>query len=155
MNLVTNIHNFNENYLFFSEPIRNNIMNGGNFIRFIYSTHEMTMNGLFFQISLENSEIEKQFNKWRCSFSVDDHKDIVSSLSMLETQILNKHFSSPFKRRKNQIAEQFSSGSIKLVESSIFENASTMADKNNFLIKISGIWETDTEYGLTFKFLKL
>jgi hypothetical protein len=155
MNLVTNIYNFNENYLFFCEPIRNNIMNGGNFIRFIYSTHEMTMNGLFFQVSLENSEIEKQYNKWRCNFSVPNHKDIVNSLSILETQILNKHSLSPFKKRKNQIAEQFSSGSIKLVESPILENTCMLADKNNYLIKISGIWETESEYGLTFKFLKL
>lgn len=153
LSLVTSVHDFNENYLFFCDPIRNNVINGGNFIRFLYSTHELTMNGLFIQFSLEDTEIEKQFTKYRCNFSVAKHKDLVSSLSLLEKIILSKHNVSPTKRMKNQLAEQFSSGSVKLFESPLLlENS---ASCKSYLLKISGIWETDTEFGLTFKFLQV
>jgi hypothetical protein len=149
LNLVTSIHDFNENYLFFCEPIRNNVINGGNFIRLLYSTVDLTMNGLFIELSLENSEIEKQFTKYKCNFSPAKHKDLVSSLSVLEHTILTKHNISPVKRKKLQLAEQFSSGSVKLFDTpSLLENS---ASCKNYLLKISGIWETDIEYGLTFK----
>lgn len=150
LSLVTSINDFNENYLFFCDPIRNNVINGGNFIRFLYSTNELTMNSLFFQLTLEDAEVEKQFTKYRCNFSVAKHKDLISSLSVLENIILSKHSASPSKRKRNQLAEQFSSGSVKLFDTPLLlEN---LAFSKNYLLKISGIWETDTEYGLTFKF---
>ena len=43
------------------------------------------------------------------------------------------------------INDQLTVGTIKLFE--------PRKDKNSFILKISGIWETDTHYGLTYKFL--
>ena len=154
LNLVTRLTDFNENYLFFCDPIRNNVINGGNFIRFLYSTEELTMNGLLIYISLEESQIDRQLTKYRCNFSVTKHKDLIYSLSTLENIILNKHNVSPSKRRKLQLGEQFSSGSVKLFDAPfLLENC--LSTCKNYLLKISGIWETDTEYGLTYKFLSV
>ena len=47
-----------------------------------------------------------------------------------------------------KIYEQFSSGYIKIF--SDFENKA----KYSFILKISGIWETQINYGLTYKFIK-
>ena len=49
----------------------------------------------------------------------------------------------------NKIYEQIKSGYIKLF--------SDIGNKTNcsFILKISGIWETQTNYGLTYKFVKI
>ena len=54
MNIVKNINQYNENNIFFCEPIKNNIMNDGNFIRILYSTHNILLNGIYLLISLNN-----------------------------------------------------------------------------------------------------
>jgi len=48
-----------------------------------------------------------------------------------------------------KIYEQLKNGNIKLFSES-FDKIT-----NKFLLKIAGIWETDTEYGLTYKFLNI
>ena len=50
---------------------------------------------------------------------------------------------------KYKIFEQIRNGNIKIFSDNIERN-NTM-----FVLKIAGIWETDTNYGLTYKFLKM
>ena len=38
MNLVKKIEQYNNDFIFFCEPIKNNVMNEGNFIRILYSS---------------------------------------------------------------------------------------------------------------------
>ena len=52
MNIIKTIEQYNENYVFFFEPIKNNILNDGNFIRIVYSTPYFTLNGIYLLISL-------------------------------------------------------------------------------------------------------
>jgi hypothetical protein len=54
MNIVKRIEQYDENNIFFCEPIKNNIMNEGNFIRIIYSTHNIVLNGIYLLIILSN-----------------------------------------------------------------------------------------------------
>ena len=46
MNLVKNMNQYDENNIFFCEPIKNNIMNDGTLIRILYSTHNILLNGI-------------------------------------------------------------------------------------------------------------
>ena len=46
MNIVKTIDQYDENYVFFCDPIKNNIMNNGNFIRILYSTSLFVLNGI-------------------------------------------------------------------------------------------------------------
>ena len=41
MNLVKSINQYNEDNIYFCEPIKNNVMNEGKFIRILYSTHNL------------------------------------------------------------------------------------------------------------------
>ena len=52
MNIVKRIDQYDENNCFFCEPIKNNVMNDGNFIRIIYSTHNFTLNGIYLLLTL-------------------------------------------------------------------------------------------------------
>ena len=48
-----------------------------------------------------------------------------------------------------KIYEQLKNGNFKIIT-----DINKMSN-NLFMLKISGIWENDTEYGLTYKFIKL
>ena len=47
MNLVKKIEQYDEDNIFFCEPIKNNIMIEGNFIRILYSTFNVTLKVIY------------------------------------------------------------------------------------------------------------
>jgi hypothetical protein len=147
MNLVKMIDQYDDKSLFFCEPIKNNIMNDGNFIRILYSTQNIVLNGIYLFIELNDIMSEKFYNKFKCNFNVLNHKNIIDNLKIIEEKILNKYKS--YKIPSYNIYEQIKYGYIKIF--SAVENNS----KCSFILKISGIWETQENYGLTYKFIKL
>ena len=71
MNIVKNIDQYNEYNIFFCEPIKNNIMNDGVFIRILYSTFNFTLNVIYLLIQFNDIISEKYYNKNKCTFNVD------------------------------------------------------------------------------------
>ena len=149
MNIVKTIDQFDISGVFFSDPIKNNIMNEGQFIRILYSTNTFVLNGIYLLVNFNNIFIEQYFNKFRCSFNLDDNKEIVNKLRALEEEIISKASSNiNNKISEFKLFEQLKTGVIKLFT----ENNRT--NNNLLVLKISGIWETDSCFGLTFKFIK-
>ena len=148
MNIVKNIDQYNEDNVYFLEPIKNNIMNNGNFIRIIYSTSLFVLNGIYININLNYTSVDKYYNKYRCSFDTIQYKELIEKLRFIEEGLIKK-ISILGKIPQFKIYEQLKNGNIKVF--------SETSDKigNAFLLKIAGIWETETEYGLTYKFLIL
>lgn len=146
MNLVKTINQYDNRSLFFCEPIKNNIMNDGNFIRILYSTENIVLNGIYLLIDLHDIVCEKYYNKFKCSFNILNHKDTIDNLKIIEEDILKKYKS--HKTPSYKIFEQLKSGYIKLYTD--IGNKITCS----FILKISGIWETQQNYGLTYKFIK-
>jgi hypothetical protein len=147
MNLVKTIEQYNNDNIFFCEPIKNNIMNDGIFIRLLYSTDIISFNGVYLLINLNNIVCEKFYNKYKCIFDINMHKDIINNVKVIEENILQKYKTNKIPSFK--INEQLQNGYIK-----IFEN---IENKNHcsLILKISGIWETDITYGLTYKFITI
>ena len=146
MNLVKNMNQYNENNIFFCEPIKNNIMNDGTFIRILYSTHNILLNGIYLLIALNNITCEKYYNKYKCSFNPLNHKDIIDNFKIIQENILKKIYIK--KTPQLKISEQLRNGNIKLFNMIDHEDSS-------FIVKISGVWETQYNYGLTYKFIKV
>ena len=146
MNLVKKIEQYNNNSLFFCEPIKNNVMNEGNFIRILYSSDIMVLNGIYLFINLTDITCEKYYNKYKCNFNTNNHKDLIESIKTIEEDILKKYKTTKLPSYK--IYEQLKCGHIKLF------NDSGNHTSCSFILKISGIWETQTNYGLTYKFIK-
>ena len=154
MNFTQEIEQFNEKNIYFYDPIKNNIMNEGTFIRIIYSTPTFSLNGINFNITLSNDIIfEKYYNKYKCFFNIQTHKKLIEQIQYIESNLLKK---SNIKNKIPQfkVYEQLSSGNIKFflennVENDVINNNFI---NNKFILKISGIWETDIQYGLTYKF---
>ena len=146
MNIVKTIEQFNNDFVYFCEPIKNNIMNEGNFIRIIYSSPFFALNGIYILLKINYVTIEKHYNKYKCVFDVEQHKDIIDNIKCIEENILKKA-NIQEKTFQTKIYEQLKNGNIKF----LMEN--TDKKINAFIMKISGLWETDTHYGLTYKFL--
>ena len=146
MNIVKNIYQYNEDYVYFCEPIKNNIMNNGNFIRIIYSTSFFILNGIYISIQINYTSVDKYYNKFKCSFDANQYKELIEKLKIIEKGLLKKS-GILGKIPQYKIYEQLKNSNIKVFSDSF--------DKigNTFLLKIAGIWETDTEYGLTYKFI--
>jgi len=149
MNLTKTISQYNEDYIYFLEPTRNNIIENGSFIKIIYSTPIVTFNGIYLYISINYQNFEKYFNKFKCTFDINSHKDTILALKTIEENILLKLYNSVNKIPQYKIYEQLKNGTLK-----IFSNSGDKIS-SNFILKIAGIWETDTEYGLTYKFISI
>lgn len=148
MNIVKTIEQYNEDYIFFCDPIKNNIMNDGNFIRIIYSTPLFVLNGVYIMININHIAIDKYYNKFKCTFDISQYKDTIEKLRNIEECILKK-ININGKIPQNKIYEQLKNGNIK-----IFSETSEKIN-NSFLLKIAGIWETEFDYGLTYKFINM
>jgi hypothetical protein len=146
MNLVKKIEQYNNDFLFFCEPIKNNIMNEGNFIRILYSSNLMVLNGIYLLINLTDVTCEKYYNKYKCNFNIYNHKEIIDNLKIIEEDILKKYKTNKIPSYK--IFEQLKAGHLKL-----FNDVGNL-NSCSFILKISGIWETHSNYGLTYKFVK-
>ena len=148
MNIAKKIEQYDNNSVILCDPIKNNIMTEGNFIRILYSTPNFTLNGIYLLITLNNITCEKYFSKFRCFFNVLLHKDLLDNLQIIEESILNKYLSID-KTPQYKIYEQIKNGNIKMFND--IGNKSICS----FILKISGICETQNNYGLTYKFIKV
>jgi hypothetical protein len=143
MNIVKKIEQYNEDCVYFCEPIKNNIMNTGNFIRIIYSNSLFTLNGIYLILNINFTSVDKYYNKYKFKFDCNTHKELIENIRNIEEGLLKKIYISN-KTQQLKIYEQIKHGTIK-----VFSNNEKIS--NHFLLKIAGIWETDTEYGLTYK----
>jgi hypothetical protein len=148
MNIVKTLEQYDDDCVYFCEPIKNNIMNDGYFIRIIYSTPLIMLNGIYIAININHTSIERYYNKFKCVFDVTFHKDLIEKIHIIEENIIKK-INIKGKIPQYKIYEQLRNGNIKIFS----DNNDSIT--NIFLLKIAGIWETDTYYGLTYKFIKV
>jgi hypothetical protein len=148
MNIIKLIDQYNEDNVVFCDPIKNNIMLEGNFIRILYSTPICILNGIYLSILINHLSIEKYFNKYKCSFDINSHMNVINKIRDIEMGILRK-INIAGKTPQYKIFEQIRNGNIKIFSDNIEKNNSM------FVLKIAGVWETDYNYGLTYKFLRI
>lgn len=147
MNLVKKLDQYCNDNLILCEAIKNNVMNEGIFIRLLYATSRMTLNGIYLLVTLKDISCEAYYNKFKCMFPVTINNAVIEQVKQIEEDILSMHITTKLPSYK--IYEQISHGYIKLF--------ATMKSTTecNFILKISGIWETQFNYGLTYKFMKI
>ena len=152
MSILKTLDQYNHNNLYFCDTIKNNVMPNGNFIRMLYCMNNFTMNGLYLHIPFINVAHEKYYQKYKFTFDTHVHKNIITKLVNIEKDILDRvMIDSSQKTPQYKVREQLVNGCIKL------HLNDTTFDTNNvsLALKISGIWETETNYGLTYKFSKV
>lgn len=152
MNIVIDIDEFNKDHIFLQEPVKNNIIDDSKFIRIIYSNNIFVINTVYIIFNLHIIQIENYFNKYKFIFNIKQNTKPINQFKSIEESILDKIFINN-KKPVFRLYEQLNSGNIKLFKDSL-KLHKTYSD-NEFIIKISGIWENEYEYGITYKFVDM
>ena len=145
MNIVKTVDQYHEYCIYICDPIKNNIINEGVFIRILYSNELFILNAVYLHFPLQNVFVEKYYNKYKCSFDINSHHEIIEKIKNIEEVILKK-INITNKVKHYKLYDQIKNGNIKIFSDNI-DNI-----HNIFILKISGIWETPYEYGITYKF---
>lgn len=148
MNVAVDMNEFNINNVFYQKPINNTVMDDSNFIRILYSNELITINGIFIKINLKIESIDAYYNKYRCAYQENLNREVINNIKNLESLILHNYKTS--KKPAYKIKEQLDTMSIK-----IFTETNVRKVPSEFILKISGLWETSTEYGITYKFTNI
>ena len=140
MNLVLELDDISSNNIYFYDSVKNTVMNDSSFIRVIYSNNDVMLNGIYIKIDLHKDNIIKNLNNIS-----NITNDIVSKVDKIEKDILTQYNS--LKIHSNKLRDQLFYHINKINNTNINDNL------HSYLLKISGIWETDTAIGLTYKFI--
>tara|TARA_Y100000741_G_scaffold37907_1_gene26490 strand:+ start:1568 stop:2083 length:516 start_codon:yes stop_codon:yes gene_type:complete len=149
--IAENIENIDTNHIIICPPIKNSIMQYSNFYKIIYSNEELSLNGLYILFNLNKIQI----NKDKISFNYYDNKIHIDMIVKMEEFILNLINSN--KNKIYKIRELLHNGYIKYcyndnlinnITYKVFENSN-----RSLILKISGIWETKENIGVTFKII--
>ena len=145
--------------LFFMDRVKNVIMKNGDFVKFLYSDQDCIMNNIYFHVPLIITGQDRAFHKTRLLYDPLNNLNIayIRQIYTIEKSILD-YFSSNGKKPVYKISENMYHGNIHFTETDgpVKEDAqltSNMIIQNKFIIKFSGIWENNMEYGITYKFI--
>ena len=136
-------------------PKQNTVMNG-EFTKLLLSKNTVTMNGLYLHlpISVEKKITANNEVFIRYITNTTTNINVVRDLKLLEKAVLN-HYQEYTKRSKQIeyiLDKQLSTNQIGVYHDN---NSSKSMNTTSYVIKISGIWETDSKIGMTYKIMEL
>ena len=149
MNVI--IDNFDEKYIHFFNPVKNTVMDNSSFIRIGYSDALVKLNGIYVELNIKAKSIEKYFNKSKYFYDYGENEIELEKIIDLEKAILDKLSYEKYMNKNHKLKEQLMTGNIRV----FCNNEENQIITNKILVKISGIWETESSCGLTFKFFNI
>ena len=150
MLLLIDKDKYDSNSIYFGEKNTNNIIDNSFFYNITYITSLFTIQQLHINFELKNLSFEPYYNKYKLTLmSIDINKETLKKLIYFEYSILKLFKSNKIHNLK--LKEQIQNNTLKCV-SNIDINRK-IYEKQNFVIKISGIWENSTEIGLIYKLI--
>ena len=150
MYISLNTNQYDINNVIISEKTKNNIMTNGDFYRLYYSTEDIILNGLHISFELKNISIEKYFNKIKCIFDNNDYNNnTVFLLKNIEKKLLER-YRGINRECVYRIGQQLENKFIKIFDDNYINIKRYKSIK--FVLKVSGIWSSQNEFGLTFRF---
>jgi hypothetical protein len=138
MNIYHDIESISINDISFYKPIQNKIMHYKYFYKIVYNTGIFTLNTIILDIDTINTTVYKENNVYKVSFTIDPNcleKLKVFENSLLEQMnyVTNKKISYSFHKYVNKLIYTTTNPQVKV------------------LLRISGVWESDSQIGLTSK----
>ncbi len=126
---------------------KNSIIQGGHFVRLLYSTHLCTTVGMTIDVPLKlQAAAPKQDRLW-CVFSVLDNLDVIGKIASIESQILSS-VSQNNENHCTKLSKMLERGMVRMC----FNDAEPQAGEDlKFLCRLSGIWENSGQVGITYK----
>lgn len=155
MNIVETIENFQISNVFYLDPIKNTVIDNSNFIRILYSNELFTLNGIYLKLNFNNVYLTNYNNKIKYYFTVEKNMNLLSYIKDLELNLL-KRSNIKNKIKTTKILDQLNSGFIKIYcEQEEYIPECMSKCMTEFILKISGLWESNKEFGLTYKFIDI
>jgi len=143
-------------YIYYNAPVKNTVMDTGLFVRVGYSDTVVNLNGVYTSVPLTVTSTERYFNKAKYSFEYTDNVETIDALTELESYVLSNVADVADLEPAHRLREQLMARNVRVYNSDT-EPHSTDSQRRqiHLLVKISGIWLTDSGYGLTFKFFDI
>ena len=143
MNLYHKINDIDYTKIFFYKPVVNKITHYSYFYKLMYDIQLFTLNSLNIEIEIESYEIIEENKKYRVNIKINE--SFLEKIKILEERII-----------KSVSTKQNSLSCYKYLT---FNKLSYMYDKYpeklNLILRISGLWETNTCIGITTKIINL
>ena len=133
-----NIDKINIKDVSFYKPIQNKIAHYKNFYKILYNIELFTLNTLIIKVDVNDLQVVKDNSIYKVSFTIDPI--FLDKLKLFETSLLD-HFNSITNKK---IMYSFNKFINKLIYNTTNPNT-------NIVLRISGIWESDTQIGITNK----
>ena len=161
MNIVIQPSQFNTNYVFLLEK-KENIVFDGIFTKILFSNELFTMNGIYLKFQLEPMKMGDAANKHVLCFQPYNKNNLqnIQQISNMEIDIL-EHYQKMNQSNNyinNVLSKTLYTGAIKLFNTGSSTAPGGKASSENvckLCIKISGIWETVDEIGITYKVYRI
>jgi len=73
MNIVLTDSQYDINNIYYGEPIQNTVMDNSKFIKILYSTEDIILNGIQYLVTFKNITKELYFKKVKISYDINSH----------------------------------------------------------------------------------
>ena len=155
--LVDNIDNINYDNIIINDPIKNSMIEESLFYKFLYSKEYVTFNGIFLLFKLEDIHYSK--DKIIFDNINENNTKILNNIIDIESKlfdIFNNKKKKIFKLKDIIINNNIKFNKSDMDAYAYSENYNNFITNNSnyFILKLSGIWETNDSYGITFKIIK-
>jgi hypothetical protein len=146
MNFTIKLEDFTLKNACFLEPKKNMIMDGS-FTKINYLDQYFTMNSIFITVPLTIKAID---NNIKFDPYLSTNYPIVQGLVNIESLLLQLYTNTKQQHFKHNtlLAKQLFNGNMKINKD---DTRNVNSAKKTYIIKISGIWESDNEIGITYK----
>lgn len=141
--------NFDFKYIFLGNTINNRILENGKFTRIYYSTPLCSFNGIYTLLYIDDIIVSNSNNSFNNKLMINVNKNsvLLNNIKQLEEKIL-RVVEIKNKTLSCNISNELMKGFLKLNYKNNINNCKIM-------LKISGIWETEDSYGLSYKYYYL
>jgi len=141
MNLYHKINDVDYRKIYFYKPVVNKITHYNYFYKLMYDMQIFTLNSLNIEIEIDSYEMIEENKKYRVTIKIND--EFLDKIKSLEEKIIK-----PISLKQN---------SLSCYKYLTFNKLSYMYDKLpekiRLIVRISGLWETNTSIGLTTKII--
>jgi hypothetical protein len=159
MIVTLDLSKFTLSNIYFLETKKNIIMDG-NFTKLIFSNEFFIMNGIYILFPIDHNGSEKIMNKTQIRFNPFQqyNQTLINEFSKLEKSILEYYKQTRTCNCKivPLLQKQMLIGFMKTNKE--YKNQFLINENNKnllYVLKISGIWETKDEIGLTYKLFEV
>ena len=153
--ICENLKTIDYDAIIINEPIKNSVLQYNYFYKLLYSTPLVVLTSIFTLFELNNVILEND----KATFNKNTINDSVFyKLNQLEEYVLNLVNNSKTKLYKFKELQENQYFKYSLCDDidkyNNYKYVNTLDGKNNkFILKISGIWESKENIGLTFKII--